>query len=124
MKHISGANLGHLRDLLSRREAEATHMGVALVELELAKARIYEKYAARRKALHLHLGAAQHEFEMIKRAIMARVESLVVQQREVGEHAMREVGIDPHRRGTDYTINLKNGQVLELYDSTWIPVKE
>ncbi len=123
MKKISSEHLAHIRDISSRREAEAQRMGVAVIEFEQAKASIYQRFAARPKSLQVRLGAAAHELEMHKRSIMARVESLVVQQREVGEHAMREVGVNPQERGTDFTIDLKTGEVLSLRDNAWISIE-
>lgn len=124
MKRISEANLLRLRDLVDRKDAEARNYGVAGIELELAKIEINRKFGHRYHERNKRIGAAQFEFDTHARNIMARVTALNDQQRETGEHAMREVGIDPGKKGTDYTIDLKTGQVLELFEGTWIPAKE
>ena len=116
---VQDSDLRSLRAELQRRDAYAHALGQAVIEHELARARIL---SAPGRDLLLRIGAAAHEFDGVKDRHMAAVARSMAAQRAMGEAALRRLGLDPGRR--ELTIDLSTGDVLELLAGAWAPVAE
>lgn len=97
-------------DQVQRDNAHA--LGVAVAEFELAR----EQLSPSVPNFLLRLGALVAEFEGYKTSFMNAVKATRVRQREAGEAALREVGIDP--ASGEYCV--RDGVVMKLVDAQWV----
>lgn len=115
--NIDALTLKVLRTLTAQRTRYANTLGVAFVEMELAKAKALSQPDAITK-----VGAAQVEFEGYRNRYMAKIAASGKQQEEVGKAALRSLGLDPDGK-VNYTIDLQSGAVLRLDAGKWEPVQ-
>lgn len=116
MKSIDPTMLARLRSLQAQRDRCAAAIGAAYVEFELAKARLL---AESKQDMLPRMGAALVEFEAVRLREMNKVTASSARQKEVGDAALRDVGIDPNDPRT-HTIDLESGRVMVLIDGRWV----
>ena len=118
---ISAERLAVLQEQVRLKDQAAFALGVAVAELELEKARVRGSLEMSDHEKLYRIGAAHSEFDKYVGTHMRTVAGANSKQAEVGEAALRELGL-PHER--TFTIDPKSGEVLELLNGAYVPVEE
>lgn len=118
-KHISMERLTALR-LCVQRKDQAAH-GIGVMVIETLRENQKAESAPDEYAKLVRRGAIFTESSKRLDHFMAVVERADRDQGQMGELAMREVGVDPSK--ATYTIDLNNGLILRLVNGDWQPVE-
>jgi hypothetical protein len=116
LKTVDKTSLEIIRVLTNRRDQHARVIGIAFVEMELARA----KSIAQSQPNLMY--AATVEFEGFRQRYMEKIANDCKRQESVGKAAMRALGINPDGK-TSYTIDLATGAVKVLKNGAWEDVQ-
>ena len=120
---ISAQFLNQIQDQVVLKNHAAHALGVASVEMELEKLRLSDpKTEMESQERIFRIGAVQSEFDGYRSTHMGVVLKANARQREIGEAALAELGLASTKRV--FTIDERNGEVLELINGTYVPVLE
>lgn len=120
---ISAECLTQIQEQVALKNSSAVALGVAMVEYELEKLRITNRETQMPlRERYERLGAVQTEFDGYRSTHMRVVIKANVRQKEIGEAALARLGLESKTRV--FTIDEKNGDVLELVAGVYVPVKE
>ena len=116
---IGDSVLTKLRDLHRRRDEQASIAGGALLATMQRETEIITNLADRPDERNQRLGALRYEFLMESRKCERLIRASVTDEAELGESALRFVGLNPDRE--ELRIDVSNGLVLALRDGAWVP---
>lgn len=120
---IDAAKLKLLQEQVRMRNQAAGALGVALAEYEMEKMRLdFDRQKMTPDERHLRLGALQSEFDGYRDTHMKIVVRTSAVQAAIGESALADLGLASKER--TFTIDTANGDVLELLNGSYVPVKE
>ncbi len=120
---ISEECLSRIQEQIDLKNKAAGALGVASVEMELEKLRISDPQTdMTRGERFFRLGAVQSEFDGYRATHMGVVLKANARQREIGEEALAQIGLTSPTR--IFTIDERNGEVFELVNGAYVPVKE
>ncbi len=115
--------LVRIQEQINLKNLAAHALGVASVELELEKLRLTDpKTELTKSERYLRMGAVQIEFDGYRSTHMGTVLRANVRQKEIGEAAIDALGLASTKRV--FTIDERNGDVLELINGFYVPVRE
>ena len=120
---ISDKALAQIKEQIRFKDLAAHALGVAMVSMELEKLRLTDPASEMsRSERYMRLGAVQSEFDGYRATHMGVVLKANARQREIGEAALEELGLASESRV--FTIDERNGDVLELINDTYVAVLE
>lgn len=118
---VAPERLRELQEQIGRKDQAAFALGVAVAELELEKARVRGSLSMSAHEKLYRIGAATSEFDKYKDTHMHVVAEANARQQEVGDAALRELGLAPERT---FIIEPKSGDVLELVNGAYVEAQK